>query len=340
MKLVIALLLLGTAAAEGCTCLGRRPFCEVPPRLDPRTSKAVFVGMVVAADPITGFGRERRIRFRVEEQFLGSPGSEFTLLGGSGLCCDCSVAFQVGRRYLVVAHQNEGGWSTNGCYGTSELDGRRAEIELRALHEWKQGKAMTRSLDGAVADNTRRGLAGFRTNPPPVGWKVTLTGPGLLRETATREDGGFDFDQLPVARLRLTLSPPPGWLGDRTPPQEVDLTTAACASAYFEVREVQGSVRGRLRREDGRNPQYLPVTALPASAGRRFPEAHTNAAGEFTIDGLEPGDYLLAVHLNAQPDSGLVRSYYPGVAEPSQAHRFRVECGQTVDLPEWTLPHR
>ena len=98
MKLVIELFLLGVVAVEGCTCMGRRPFCEVPPRLDPRTSKAVFVGMVVAADPITSFGRDRRIRFRVEEQFLGSPDSEFTLLGGSGLCCDCSVAFQVGRR--------------------------------------------------------------------------------------------------------------------------------------------------------------------------------------------------------------------------------------------------
>lgn len=214
-------------------------------------------------------------------------------------------------------------------------------MEVRALREWKQSKPFTRVIDGWVTDRTNRGLPGFHLSPPPAGWKVTLTGPGVLRETSTRTDGAFDFDATPAAKLTLTLSPPAGWSGKAALSREVDLSATACSTVSIEVSEAQAAVQGHIRLEDGRNPRWLPVSALPVGpeiAGRSFPNARTSESGEFTLQALEPGEYIFAIHAGAAPGSGLVVSYFPGVTEPSQAQRFRLERGQTLTLPDWPLP--
>ncbi len=347
MKLVIELFLLGVAAAgaqTSCICTVRGAFCELLPGTPQSREEIVLVGTVTAVEELPA--QQRQVRIRVEESFLGSPASEFAFLDSSGGCCAGGLTFAVGRRYLIAAQRYQGRWFAGYSTGSNELTGRRAELDLRALREWKQGKPLTRSISGMVVDETPRQDPALSTAPGLAGTKVVITGAGVRWERTTDEKGWFLLDGLPAAKLLLTVTPPPGWKPanrHNSLERELDLTRTACLAPWVEVKREQATIRGRLRREDGRTPQYLPVTAVPASAdiaGRSFPEAHTNAAGEFTLDGLEPGDYLLAVHLNAQPDSGLVRSYYPGVAEPSQAHRFRVERGQTVDLPEWTLPRR
>lgn len=346
MRTVIALLFLVGAdvhTATACTCVGRRPFCEVPPTSAQLANELVFLGTVERADPISGFGKDRRITIRVDETFVGSSGPVFEFRGGSGSCCDCSLPFAVGEQYLIAAYRWQGRWIADTCGRSASLQSRRAQLDLRALRGWKYGTPPVRSIDGVVNDRTRRLVPTFLPVPAPPGLRVQLSGPGIQRSASTDADGKFSFDKLPGGRFRLQLSAP-GWFpfGPRDAmAQEVDLTTQSCGYPSFALRQLQSTARGRIRRPDGKPPRWILVEALPVQpthASYRPSSARTNEQGEFEIDDLEPGEYIFGIHVGAEPPGILPVSYYPGFQDRDRAQRFTIERGQTLELAPWTLP--
>ena len=346
MRTVIALLFLASAAwntAAACTCVGRRPFCEVPPTSAQSVDELVFLGTVERADPISGFGKNRLIAIRVDETFVGSPGPVFEFRGGSGSCCDCSLPFAVGERYLISAHRWQGRWIADTCGGSASLQSRRAQLDLRALRGWKYGTPPVRSIDGVVNDRTRRRIPGFLPPPAPPGLRVQLSGSGVQRSASTDADGKFSFDNLPAGRFRLQLSAP-GWFAFGSSDalaQEVDLTAQSCGYPNFALRQLQSTARGRIRRQDGKPPRWILVEALPVQpthASYRPSSARTNEQGEFEIADLEPGEYIFGIHVGAEPPGILPVSYYPGFQDRDRAQRFVLVRGQNLELALWFLP--
>ena len=76
----------------------------------------------------------------------------------------------------------------------------------------------------------------------------------------------------------------------------------------------------------------------------------SKADGDFMIDEIEPGDYVVALNVLEPPTSKTNRSsryerispypptYYPGVAERVKATVFHIDRNTTLQLPEWILP--
>lgn len=157
---IIAILLAAAALAPraaGCSCVQRKPFCEVPPASAESQGSVVFVGTVESLLPETEKARglyfdaepdavvkhwgsiltqaeseairkndriaaafrwnKQMVRLRVDEAFVGKPGVTFELLSGLGECCDCSVGFKAGEQYFVVASRYGTRWSTQAARG-------------------------------------------------------------------------------------------------------------------------------------------------------------------------------------------------------------------------------
>lgn len=318
----------GTAMA--CSCSSRKPFCEAPPESAELKDRVIFVGTVESVAP-SGDGIFPRIaRLRVDESFVGSPGPSFDVLAGTGECCDCSPRFAAGEKYLVVAKRRMDRWSTSICTGTSLVED--AAEEIAALRSWKSGAPAPATIRGSIDDRTRRDnvlqIAGLR---------VVLRGADGDRETRTGARGNFEFAGLAQAKYQITL-PLAGWTV--TPAaSEVDLTGRTCAQAHFVVRNKQSTVRGRLYTPSGAPAPSLIVEAISLAPVGNRPGIPSNESGEFTIGQLEPGEYIFGIHVSKKP-RGATRSttYYPGVSGPALAQRFRIERGQTLELPPWTLP--
>ena len=318
----------GTAMA--CSCSSRKPFCEAPPESAELKDRVIFVGTVESVAP-SGDGIFPRIaRLRVDESFVGSPSPSFDVLAGTGECCDCSPRFAAGEKYLVVAKRRMDRWSTSICTGTSLVED--AAEEIAALRSWKSGAPAPATIRGSIDDRTRRDnvlqIAGLR---------VVLRGADGDRETRTGARGNFEFAGLAQAKYQITL-PLAGWTV--TPAaSEVDLTGRTCAQAHFVVRNKQSTVRGRLYTPSGAPAPSLIVEAISLAPVGNRPGIPSNESGEFTIDRLEPGEYIFGIHVSKKPPGAtLPATYFPGVSDPARAQRFRIERGQTLELPLWTLP--
>lgn len=285
-------------------------------------------------------------RLEVIEGFQNAePGEVVEMLGGLG-GADCSFHFKPGATYVVTAGKGQGFWATSGCSRTHQVSGSSAELE--ALRAAKQGKPVARSVYGSLYDSTERGVRdSFQrlTN-----WPVTLKGRGGELATTTDASGQFMFRDLEAGRYELEARKP-GWA---TKPITVEVVTG-CKQALLGAREQQSSVSGRVRPLPGQPLARVPISLVPVKPPPdywRAGQTSLDADGNFSIKGVEPGEYLLVVNprgipfpssedlYTRRPRPGLPYAgwFYPGVDSRERAEMIRVERGVEVKLPQdWVV---
>ncbi|HEX8187759.1 MAG TPA: carboxypeptidase-like regulatory domain-containing protein, partial [Pyrinomonadaceae bacterium] len=130
--------------------------------------------------------------------------------------------------------------------------------------------------------------------------------------------------------------------------QELTVADRGCAGVFYSVTD-DGRVGGRVSDAEGRAVAGVTVTLVEADDPD--PERHyasyatTGEDGRYDFRGLPPGRYLLAVNLNRyprpdDPTNAYPRTYYPGVAEASQAEAVTVGAGERAKDRDITLPAR
>lgn len=296
----------------------------------------------------------RRIQLDVGERFQGATGDHFELFTGIG-GGDCGVAFKTGETFLVVASQDPatGRWSSTICSRTQSI--RYADSDLRALRAWKEGRSLKPRVYGNVEDWTNRGK-GWGVESKPLGsLKLELRTGDQVRTTLTGADGSFAFDDLEpkVYQLRAEIA---GWRFLRTSESrtQVDLTHAGCSELFLTLEQLQGEVHGTLVIDKQAEPAVLWIEALPVDpkSGLKSRTGGTKERGgsSFTIDAIEPGDYVIAIDVENPPTTVRGRSsqyeritpypplYFPGTEDRSRAQAVHLERGQTLQLPPWNLP--
>jgi hypothetical protein len=226
----------GIAAA--CSCANVQPFCNQLPSFPSAyySEMAIFIGHVTHADSklyrsfedamdfLLQHGaseRYRVVQFEVRERFVGNMGKTFGLATGWGECCDCSLDFEEGEEYLVVALRSpKGAWQTSICtrtrlarYATDDIDALRAKI---------RGQELSRRISGhlmVTRDEEYRPLAGV---------SVSLRAGNDLRTAITDADGYYRFEKLEEKQYRITSTRQGRSLIDGA----VDLTTRRCADVW------------------------------------------------------------------------------------------------------------
>jgi len=166
--------------------------------------------------------------------------------------------------------------------------------------------------------------------------RVTLSGAGVRESTTADSDGRFTFSGLPPGRYTMTANKEgfafdllelPGVIVDagQTATRTIEMQRAAIIVG--DVRDEQGNPRAGIQMHVLRKMKTGGTDAQPG------PGPQTNDLGEFRIDRLLPGEYLLlAMPQDTRASGGiaLMPTYYPSTANQKEARSVTVEAGGTA----------
>lgn len=319
--LLIAAVMLVTAAwpraVSACSCGGSDSPCgdfQYP---------VVFVGDVLSVQE-TG-GRTLH-RVRVVRALKGVDQDIVDVWSGG----PCGTKLQAGERYVLYASQ-PGRIEISGCSPIRHVPAGEPEPELPPM----PGRVYGRLIEAKADD--RLMLSG---EPVPAA-RVWIDLPGGRIETVSDAWGRFVLSGVPPGRRRIEVDAGPSL----RPVAEasVTLTSSSDCRRVQVPLKVSGGLTGRVVSSEGtpvaKLEVYVVQGAHPVATDDSARVLRTDADGRFTVDGLPPGEYVLAVNLHGQI---LGHQPYPptffGGADAESATRLRVGVGRT-DLGEpFVLP--
>jgi hypothetical protein len=119
----VAALLAWSEPAAACSC-GERTLQE-----EVASSAAIFIGKVAKLEVTSVIDGVSQIEVTIERErvFKGPAGTTVTLQTSDG-CCHCEPWFDIARRYLIFAEENEGALVTSSCSRTKLLDPAKDEV--------------------------------------------------------------------------------------------------------------------------------------------------------------------------------------------------------------------
>ena len=163
--------------------------------------------------------------------------------------------------------------------------------------------------------------------------RIAISGPGVRETTTTDFNGRFSFTSLAPGVYRITIEKET-FAFDFVQPPSVKLDANATASLTFDLQRA-GVIVGEVRDDRGNPRSNVPVTAIRKIEGGTTtlpgPQRTTNDLGEFRLDGLLPGEYVVL----ASPPAGrittavLMPTYYPAAADQKSASPVMVRAGET-----------
>jgi hypothetical protein len=356
--LALFTILLVSNNAYGCSCAGGgEPSCQSFGR-----SSAVFVGTVTgvrtAQQPQAPNREEleklrrgeieltpRTFKFSVEVAFLGVHGMEVEVATGRG-GGDCGYDFVSGKRYLVYAYRiQDNRLGTNICSPTKPYELANEDIKFlgalsslapgvtiqgeikRQLHNVKSGDAKT---VGSVADAS-----------------LVVEGVEERREIRADAQGRYRASGLRPGKYKVTLSLPEELIVHR-PEQEVTIADRGCATVDYYVAD-NGRISGRVLDAEGQPAEKVDMRLVDAEAYdpvRYYSMSErTDQDGRYSFTAVPPGRYLIALNLNRYPQpndptDAYPRTYYPGVAQASQASIITLAAGEKLTGRDLLLPQR
>jgi hypothetical protein len=319
----------------GCSCLPdvMAPACEKLGKMH-----AIFVGRVleVEADATAGPAmRAELYRFAVETAYKGLAAEVKEVVIDPDNYTTCRARYTVGKRYLVYATQSRRGGrlvSAN-CHGSRRVE--FAGDDIAYLESYRRGET-----GNFVYGRVLQGVPGFgrpvRGKDAPVeGAKVVLRRGEETWSQSSAPDGEFRFENLPAGQYTLSAELAPYVGNPGALPVEVPAT--GCAQ-MFPVLEARAILAGVLVDASGSPAGKMPIDVL-----RRHPNGNwtwiypysktTNALGEFLIENLPAGDYLVGYSIGrdyAPLDSPYTTTYFPGVRERERAEVVRAGPREAV----------
>ena len=317
--------------ANACSCSANPP-CAAVWKAD-----AVFVGTVVDRSPerLGGSLSWTVYKVAVGQPLRGSVDSFITLVPGhrptdkeiaasqshpgelmAGSSCDYD--FEVGKQYLIYARQtSDGRWTTARCTGTKPVEHASADLDYIAT---LPAAATTGRVYGTVERTVLNPDNRFAAiGVPAADVAVAVVNDTHRLTTVTDMEGKLDV-QVPPGEY--TIAPIlPDTVRVYGAPHRASVPARGCAPVHFSITS-NGRIEGRVVRSDGRPASHTSVDVIPADMppGERqgssvaSPSGSTDANGRFSVDGILPGRYVVAVNarFGARLDAPYPTTYFPG----------------------------
>ncbi|MGB9068504.1 MAG: hypothetical protein WCC21_08030 [Candidatus Acidiferrales bacterium] len=303
------------------------------------------VKAAATADAIAS--RLTRYHFRIDERFAPAPASalaeEIDIFSG-GEDGDCGYRFKAGQQYVVFTHQGtEGRLFATICSGTRPANEAKALLpQLRAM---RNGQRVA-SVFGVL----RRSEPPFLALPddpdePLPNVSLKLRSHDDRFETSSNDEGVYTFydvhageynftAHLPV-RMELTHRSQTGGLA------RFKIPNGACYE--FDVNALPtGHIRGSVFGPDGKPLAIASVELYRAGTYNDTKPGlwgFQGAQGEFDLDHVGPGDYILVFNRTnrSDPNSPYPRAFYPGVGDQADATPIRLKDGQLLSKVNMTV---
>ncbi len=344
--LAVLAVLMSANQASACSCIAKRPPCEAF-----GTARAVFVGKVIGS-------KERReiknddgtkvtfdvgeIYFKLEEAFAGVKGPRVVIHSGTG-GGDCGYWFQRGQRYLVYANgESVKSLSTNICSRTKPLA--EADEDLVFLRNLPRAGVGAR-IYGTVATIIKSADAeGTDTMQPLVGITVKMKGAHRTFDATTDSEGRYELTGLEPGEYQVQAIVQDHYYKSENWMREVLVNDRGCAREDFLALN-DSTIRGRVIDPQGQGLSRARVVLIPVDTPDKtiwtlLESDYADEQGEFELELVAPGRYLLGINIGASPDADTPypRTFYPGVTERSQATVIEVGLGQRITDVNIQLP--
>lgn len=317
--LTVGCLVTSVRPASACSCANSPSPCQAF-----AASPVVFVGDVLSVEQT---GSDFHMRLRVVRALKGIKDDIADLY--SNASTSCGVRLQEGKRYVVYTSAEGGRMSIHACNYGLQISAGEPDPELPPVSGRVYGRVSRYDVDR---------IREFRRLEPIASARLTLHLPTGPVTTSSDKWGRFRFSDVPPGKHRLSADAGPGltvWMG-----QGVAMPEAPGCIDASVVLQPSGKLSGRVMTADGKPAGGIYIRLLPeGSAGswlaQRVDLAQTtNPDGRFSIDGLKPDRYVLAVNPDGNDATGR-QPYAPaffGGADAVSATRIPLSEGAQVEL--------
>lgn len=344
LSLAAIFTLFGFASAHACSCAATSP-CQAAGSAD-----AVFIARATdehrATRELPDWDDKTKTipesvtvsTLQVDQVFFGLSNQVIDLWGYN---TTCDYSFEVGKTYLVFAHQApDGKWSTNACSHTHRLENAKEELVFLRSSGKVTGGVLNGSVKRTVYDRnfywSERGLDRV---------SVYLVSATNKYRAVTDALGNFELRNLVGGRYKVYTDPATNQsnAGDvNGPPKSewtVEIPNQGCKTLWFNASPA-GGVSGRVFSGNELINRNLNVELAPVGIAINAENVFSQTLGEdgeFRFDFIPPGRYYLGINLI--PDSSdfpaVPSTFYPGALSRDTASI--VEIGQDQQLSGYDI---
>ncbi len=356
ISLLVLSFLLALAAsnsAHACSRLDQRSVCEAA-----GSAEAIFVGYVYKVEQLKAkkddLQREQIAgqiaHIRVENVFKGEIGPEIAIHSGM---TSCGFSYQVGEQWVVYASYDKETetWSDGDVCGRSRQTKYAANdlLYLRRLPVSAQQTRISGVVEYLKSDPEKGTISTTTSNV-----KVKIIGKRLTAEVYTDRNGIYEIYGLPPGEYLIKPEAPPGWtesfpirVADAADSEvesaKVKLAEKSCAELNFSFHlDAETSIAGKVRGADGRPLPNVLLGLQPK--GKRALQAwqfvYTNLEGDYQLENIPPGEYLIVVNGNGDISSyaPFPKAYYPGVFKEEIAAVVKATRGDRLENYDINIP--
>lgn len=285
----------------------------------------------------------------VQKVFKGNLniGDKVTFSQGNGIRCTW-VFYEdvIGKEYLFYLETPPNGealWYEFG-YSRSDLISRTAD-DLLYLNNLQAVHGRTR-----ISGTLRAGEDEYL-----VGRKVWLLGKNKVYESTTDKNGVYEFYELPPGKYVLEPELPQGLKIDRETrgtttisdknqisTRQIRFTLKPRQHAAIDLEFVIGNVvSGSVVDSEGKPLPQVQVSLKPTVEGDSFDFDYTDEQGRFTIESIDPGNYILVINEDGKKTikEPFTTLYYPNVFEKAKARVFQIGAGDNLKGLKVVVPN-
>jgi Carboxypeptidase regulatory-like domain len=341
--------------AHGCSWLSQDSVCQAA-----ASAEAIFVGSVRKVEILNAKKDDPRSKqvagqiahIRVENVLKGKIGPEIALHSGMA---SCDLSSQVGEQWLfyLTYDKETGTWSVGNLCGRS-MPAKYAANDLLYLRQLSASEQRTR-ISGIIE------LLKLDPEKGPIsttisGVKLKIIGKKRTAEVYTDENGIYEIYGLPPGEYLIKPEVQPGRTenllirADNAENSEdesakVELMEKSCAELNFSFHlDAETSIAGKLRGADGRPLPNMFLSLQPKGkrALRTWQFAETNNQGDYRLENIPPGEYLIVVKGNGDISSyaPFSKVYYPGVFREESAAIVKVTPGDRLENYDINIPYQ
>jgi hypothetical protein len=318
LLLLCLFLIVAPRVADACSCI-ESSSCQRY-----AGASAVFVADVV--DVLEAATGPKTVRFRVTHAYKGSAkaGATVTVTMPRGSSASCSLDVAPGKRYVILAGEHEGTYSTSLCQGSYPL---KPDDPLPALPP----------AAGQVTGHLYRLADTVPYSDVPIAGAVAYVIDGDRRiETRTDAKGRFTLSGVPQGPRRVRFDVGPGERAEAA----INLQFPADCAEVSVIPSPAGRLIGSVLDASGKPVKDAKVYVTRAGS----PDGHiermdeTGPSGAFSVTGLAAGSYIVAVGAMDAPHARFPYApvFHPGVGDRASARPVTIGA-DPVYLPALRL---
>jgi hypothetical protein len=287
----------------------------------------VFVGSISSIAPADN--DEKELQIVPEEVFHGNPGSPLTVLTSQGLCFP---KMQVGDRWLFFLRKQEGKPIVLDYYGNDSRPVADAPRQIDVLRRLR-----TVGDSGIIRGRVVQQYSEKEAPVPQASIKAQLQSDGRQFVATSDADGYYEFQPLPPGRYNFSVDPIQGLRFDDGAPGSWPVHPGSCWDLNI-VSFPHAQLGGHVRRVNGSPVSRAEVIIRRVNDDSRLTTAYTDNDGHYSVNHLQPGDYVVGMNLPRKPASHDAKPTAIGVLIPSASLYYRdapnISAAMTIQLAD------